>query len=228
MSWVHNDTANNEFFSWVCGQIVLNEEGMFSADTETINKRGRILIDEFVKDGHPLETYATPNSALDAIKSWYTMQRVEMYGVVLSVSVEREIGSALVKYGITAEVSKSETAEQRSRVLNAMRRELEHHLFLAGAREETTRSNGASPKTDYEQETIPCEHISHDFVDGKHRIRLHGGRWTKFGVPIYPEVMTPLGWSESNVPLGKNEKKGMMTVMLKNSQPVKVLAFVPA
>lgn len=57
------------------------------------------------------------------------------------------------------------------------------YSFLVGLEQMFTKT--ATQKEDAESETFQVESVTVSNVDGRMQIRLHGGRFAKYGVPLY-------------------------------------------
>lgn len=75
-------------------------------------------------------------------------------------------------------------------------------------------------------EAIECDRLSVKVDDGKIMIRAHGGRFSKYGVPVYEEVLEELGYTAESIPLTGLPIKGKtMIVRMNGTKPVKVVKF---
>lgn len=73
-------------------------------------------------------------------------------------------------------------------------------------------------------ETMQSEVLIHLFDGQKHKIRIAGGKWRKFGVPVYPEVLAAIGVNENSLPLGETPFVRSCIVAIKpDGNPVKVV-----
>jgi hypothetical protein len=71
---------------------------------------------------------------------------------------------------------------------------------------------------------MQSEVLIHLFDGQAHKIRIAGGRWRKFGVPVYPEVMNAVGINADKLPLGETPFVHNCIVAIKpDGNPVKVL-----
>ena len=73
------------------------------------------------------------------------------------------------------------------------------------------------------QDTFPVSKISVEFKQGKRFVAAHGGKWQKFGVPIYKECITPLNIDD--LALGDFDCSGLnltATVSLKDGKAKRV------
>lgn len=71
---------------------------------------------------------------------------------------------------------------------------------------------------------IPITAIVHGFDKGKHQVKVKGGEFQQFGVPIYKEALEAAGLTEDSYPVGEHKVSGWMWVHFKpDGKPKKVL-----
>lgn len=84
-------------------------------------------------------------------------------------------------------------------------------------------AGGQNPVALVTTETVDMESVSCNVQNGKKVVRIHGGRWTKFGVAVYPEVTR--GTILENLPIGSMPISGKAVIELSDGKPRRVLAF---
>ena len=84
--------------------------------------------------------------------------------------------------------------------------------------------NGSPAPT---SEIVELKSISVEEKNGKRYYKAHGGRWMKFGVNIWPEVMDAASLNYQYFSLGENVVSGaQMDIALENDKPKKVTRLI--
>lgn len=84
-------------------------------------------------------------------------------------------------------------------------------------------SNGTAPAS----EIVDVKSISVEKKNDKRYYKAHGGRWMKFGVNIWPEVMEAAGLDYQYLEIGENTVGGYkMDIALENDKPKKVTRLI--
>jgi len=114
---------------------------------------------------------------------------------VIRVGVRRSYGAHEIYYEISEQIEVESGEERRSAFLNLQAQlddqvkvyeeiSLPHVKLPAG-----TKGSGAASVS---LETFPLELIKVEFQDGSKRIKACGGKYMKWGVPVYKECFTEL------------------------------------
>lgn len=85
--------------------------------------------------------------------------------------------------------------------------------------EQQQRNESATPHTEVWESTL----ISCNFQDNKKFVRVHGGRWQKFGVAIYDEVLDTIGFKREAMNPGQyNGKWKAVCELNSDGKPVRI------
>jgi len=77
------------------------------------------------------------------------------------------------------------------------------------------------------KDVIECSRLIVDVKDGKPAYKIKGGKWEKFGVRVFPEVLKTAKIDIDAIPLSGIDMSGwQMEIMMKGSQPDKVTRLV--
>lgn len=95
--------------------------------------------------------------------------------------------------------------------------------------QQTSRRDYKAPSQNPAQETIDmkAEFIRHSYEGGQHRYRLGGGAWRKYGVAVYPEVITPDDELRAQIfeaPLGDTACDIDCRVLVRHGKPYKIVS----
>lgn len=74
-------------------------------------------------------------------------------------------------------------------------------------------------------ETLTVSTVAYEFSNGKPVFRAKGGRFAKFGVAIYPEVLPLLGLDAGNLQFGENPFGKNVLAIVRQGKPVKVIGL---
>ena len=120
----------------------------------------------------------------------------------LSVKIQRNYGRHAIEFGIQ-EVVEVDNGGDRHLAYENLIAQLSYEI----EQYELTHLNDVRPAQQQEERqktegnvTVPITHISHNFQNNKHIYRGHGGKWSRYGVPIYPECQ--MAWELDELPLG--------------------------
>lgn len=85
-----------------------------------------------------------------------------------------------------------------------------------------TRDNRTNaPTTDVD--TFDAERLTVEVKDGKARYRVMGGKYSKWGVPIYDEVLARCGIDPATIPIAGLDLSGRVAhVLMQGGKPSKV------
>lgn len=76
-------------------------------------------------------------------------------------------------------------------------------------------------------EVVDVKAITVEEKNGKRYYKANGGRWLKFGVSIWPEVMQAAGLDYQRLEIGENQLSGyQMDIALENDKPKKVTRLI--
>jgi len=67
--------------------------------------------------------------------------------------------------------------------------------------------------------------ISYEFANGKPQYKAKGGKFSKFGVPIYPEMLQQLGLEPEQLKFGENPFGKQVIALIKNQKPQKIIGL---
>lgn len=80
-------------------------------------------------------------------------------------------------------------------------------------------------------ETWTFSKVSVSSYNGKRNVRVHGGRWVKFGVPLYPEAYGEHSDMLNSLGFGEHELVGEAVCQLKEVdngvKPIRIVKFIP-
>lgn len=226
MSWVNENNGIGILKEQIIKTFVMKEEGMFTVDDAQLESRANVLLAAFDAAGHKLDMFPSVWAALDVFGQWYTEPKFEFATATFQMSIQRKIGADVIALGMTI-TAPAESREQREHAYFTLEKEIEARFATIyvhrGSPVDSAKPVLALPNQ--EIDTFATTRLTHDFVDGKHRIRLCGGRWEKWGVPVYNETLQQMGLTEASVPMGNTPYIGIATALLKDGKPQKVLTF---
>ena len=208
-----------------------------------------------ILDGEPMDAYQTElhNQWLDTIGGTKTfdfmslpeacqsfqvwlveeyLKQAVAHQEYIEVFVQRSWGAvtAGVRIGGKMDVT---TSKSRSASIDYLWRAAEFELDRYGAdRLKDTPANppysqgqGASGAGGYED--MIGEKITVEVKDGKQFFKVHGGKWQKHGVRVWPEVLKAIGLDPSTIPAtGRKLADRVCKVKMKpNGQPDKVVSI---
>jgi len=226
MSWVNEGENLAVLKKQIIDIYVIKEDDMFTASDADVQTRANRLMAEFDASGHKLDLFPSVWAALDVFGQWYTQPKFEFQTATFRMSIQRKIGNDVIALGMDI-TAPAETREQREHAYFTLEREIEarfNTIYVHRGRpaDSPTPTNAVQNQ---EVDTFATTRMTHDFVDGKHRVRLCGGRWEKFGVPVYPEIIAQLGLTLETIPMGTTSFVGVATALLKDGKPQKILTF---
>lgn len=167
-----------------------------------------------------LHQYETIPDALEDLKLWIATQldrpKHADNVAVLKVEITRHYGAVSITYGLSG----SYEIQYRDDITKAYAElreivEAQHHIALANNPDlmpaPPTGTNQSGGQSLIE---LLCTHVRREFVDGKDRIRLVGGEFTKYGIPVYDEFMSSLGIDPETLPYGDTPYEKRVKVQL--------------
>lgn len=208
-----------------------------------------------LSDGEPLDAYQTElhnmwlehiggtktfdfmtlEAAMLSFQMWLVedyLKQVELHSEYIEVLVQRQWGSvtAAVRIGGKMDVS---TAKSRSASIDYLWRAAEFELDRYGAeRLKDTPSNPPSAQGQGQSgaggyEDMIGERVSVEVKEGKTFYKIHGGKWQKHGVRVWPEVLAAIGLKPESIPVtGRALANRECKVKMKpNGQPDKVVSI---
>lgn len=141
----------------------------------------------------------------------------------------RDYGKARLSFEIEDYAPRTKAGIQAGfdRCFQTVKLEHERYIneFLTG---EQVQSGADDKNTNPAVETIemPCDKLSIRWEGDKAQVRAHGGNFTKWGVPVYEEVLEASGIDPEQMPAKGQVTKGWrMTVKMRGGKPAKVTAF---
>lgn len=151
--------------------------------------------------------------------------------IEISVKITRNYGSVSVEFGETSVWRVTSTAEH-FQVVDRISTKLWflHDEWLRRA----APNLKAVPPAVYgggggaSEEVVVYHTLVHGFEKGKHVVKLKGGKYEQWGVPLYPEVGVPILGAFESIPMGDSPVRGKMRVQLNaEGKPVKVTHIEP-
>lgn len=153
---------------------------------------------ELFKEGYDIKQAESAAEAMDVLKEWAKTNapKLEHSDNVahVSVTVTRHYGDMSISYGLEANYF-----IQHYGTLALAYKELRE---VVEAQHDLAAQNRPAlmPASQLQEQMasgtrymdILCTHVRKEFVDGKYRIRLIGGEFTKHGVAVYDEYMSSL------------------------------------
>lgn len=110
----------------------------------------------------------------------------------VTAQVTRHYGDVTLTYGLEADYLVHEPG-QLQYAFDELRSMVENQHELAQANRPELSPQKLKDHISANEEIILCTHVRKEFVDGKDRIRVIGGEYTKHGVAVYDEYMEKLG-----------------------------------
>jgi hypothetical protein len=226
MSWVNEGNNIGIMREQIIKAHIMKEDDMFTAPDDVLEARANVLLAEFDAAGHKLDLFPSVWAALDVFGQWYTQPKFEFATATFQMSIQRKIGADVIALGMTI-TAPAESREQREHAYFTLEKEIEARFNSIYVKRGRPADSPTPEKAVQNQEvdTFATTRMTHDYVEGKHRIRLCGGRWEKFGVPVYPEIITQLGLTLETIPMGSQPFIGVATCLMKDGKPQKILSF---
>lgn len=181
---------------------------------------------------HDITVFETMPDAIAHIKRYAEGMRKELTHatpkVELTVQITRHYGDVSISYGMTADYL-IETESQISQGFKELRDIVEAQHDLAAENRPALMPAGQAPQQVMQTGMVDvlCTHIRREFVDGKDRVRLVGGEFTKYGIPVYDEYMIPLQIDLGATPMGDSPyNKRVRVVLDAKGNPKKAIELV--
>lgn len=167
--------------------------------------------------------------AIEAVKLFAAsrMERPEHVDAVVTVTVgiTRHYQEASFEYGLSAKYHITKDS-QIAIAFDELREIIE-------AQQELTTANRPAlmPQSQTTVQTLTmdilCTHIRREFTEGKDKIKLLGGEFTKHGIPVYPEFMEALHINMEKLPMGDTPYNKTVRVQLdQQGKPKRAVAVV--
>lgn len=147
----------------------------------------------------------------------------------LTISRSHNLGAVTITLGVTREFP-VRSAVHREALYEYMDRSLDVQLdnwlranaAKAGAASMPQHVPESAGGSDYITE--PAIELLHEFSGGKHLYKVKTPRFTKWGVPLYPEVLPSFGYSEDNPPpMGSTALDGWkVEILMDGDKPKKI------
>lgn len=101
-----------------------------------------------------------------------------------------------------------------------------HEHYASAHLPQTNPTSGLSPRGIADAlEEIKVEEIKVEEKGDKRYYKLAGGKYAKWGVRVWDEVLDASGINGQDLPVGVSPMSGRATVMLREGKPHKVIAF---
>jgi hypothetical protein len=106
--------------------------------------------------------------------------------------------------------------------IGQMRDDFERKTMLRVKNENVRETN--APNT---MDVISCSRLIVDVKDGKVAYKLKGGKWEKFGVRVFADILEKIGINVETIPLVGIDMTGYeMTILMRGDKPDKVTKLV--
>lgn len=226
--WTDDVTAVKMFNDGVLASI-MKDEHYSKLTGEELQSKITDLQARFFLENKPLSSYDNPYAALQAFNEWLELSSMVLKAATFQMIITRTYGSTTVTYGMEGNFDSS-TPTNRQRGYQFLERIVEgQHAMWAAKHAQAGSVTGASGTAagqgnnfTYEEMAVEKIVVSHD---GKQQqVRVFGGKWSKFGVIVWPEVIDKTGYIKAaDLPLGEKAYSGTAKVQMQDGKPRKVV-----
>ncbi|MFW5692453.1 MAG: hypothetical protein ACOCX3_03795 [Chloroflexota bacterium] len=176
------------------------------------------------------------SGTFEDFKHWVTHwrgvpQRVDG-AITLHVSITRNYGPVVVALGETSDWYLSDFSEQLKAtqiISEKLWRMHDDWVRSTGARMGVDKNASQTTTTTAASATVTetADEITVNLTNGKRLYRVKGGRYSTWGVPIYPEVLRASGYDnpEAQIPDAGLKISGNFTVEIIDGKPKRVLSL---
>lgn len=225
------DTSQAVRFNYGVRHFLIDHGAYNDADSAEFTKYVSNLLVDFWK-AHENVTVTSPETGLERFKVWFlnrpTEERESVKMSKVIVQITKHYGAVSVTYGLEkeCEINKgSDFFENRAKL-----QALVEHEFKEYEANGLPKQRPAAPPPPLLGESsatveIALDKISIKIDNGKRMFSAHGGRWSKFGVPIYPEAMKAFGFEVETFPIeGMTFEGATMKVEMQGDKPKRVVS----
>lgn len=195
------------------GAVWHEPTGEYASDPKMLE-----LVSIFVQEYHPLEQYETGNLAMADFMTWLGAAKPEVKAgeqQVFTVQIAKNYGDTSVTFGYSATFTTSNENERQQAfkvcqwVIAEQFKEFERNELFRTAPPPQSMKTTAYPHEDFVYTSIEVENKS-----GKLYYKLKGGKYEKFGVRVWPEVLKAAGVNPDQFQPGTYPLTGKAVVMM--------------
>lgn len=225
------DTTQAVRFNYSVRHYLIDHGAYNDADSAEFTKYVSLLISEFWSD-HQHVKINSPEDGLQMFKVWFlagekTEKELSQMSKVI-VQITKHYGAVSVTFGLEkdCEISKgSDFFDNRAKLQALVEHEFREYEANSLPKQ---RPGQPAPLLSGESSAtveIALDKISIKIENGKRMFSAHGGRWSKFGVPIYPEAMKAFGFEVETFPIeGMAFEGATMKVEMQGDKPKRVVS----
>lgn len=201
-----------------------------AAGPGTTTKFNDLFLDWLEYANKSLSDFPNMADALSSFKWWIDNARHMPTTVhnesTLSVKITMHTGKMSVEFGADRTFN-IESAAHRQAGYEALSRAVMKDLTgwvsrHAGAMGPLAAGASGGGVAQVEQ-VISVQTLVHEYANDQHRFKVRGGNFTKWGVPVYPEVLEAWGTNPANIPMGELAFDGSARILMNGNKPKKVV-----
>jgi len=200
---------------------------------EDANARQRLMVDEWVKalpPGKEFETVADGLIEFQRFVSTHYLKTGQSKSEYIELSVQLDYGQngGVITWKIGSQFDVSSPNDRYNaqhslyQSIGQLRDDFERKTLL--------RVRGDVPQQPQQVNTldvVKCSRLIIDIKDGKPAYKIKGGKWEKFGVRAFPEVLKAAGINIDTIPLqGLDMAEWSMEIEMLGTKPDKVKRLV--
>lgn len=225
------DTPQAVRFNYSVRHFLIDHGAYNDADSAEFTKYVSNLLVEFWKANDGL-TIDGPEQGLELFKYWFLHRPIESVEVIqmskVIVQITKHYGAVSVTFGLEkdCEISKgSDFFENRAKLQALVEHEFREYEANSLPKQ---RPGQPAPLLSGESSAfveIVLDKISIKIENGKRMFSAHGGKYSKFGVPVYPEAMKQFGFDVEQFPIeGMTFENARMNVEMSGDKPKRVVS----
>lgn len=214
-----SNQSKKEAFILICGHVL----GMEIKEKDYRRFLQNPLVQETLGHwGVPLDNFNNAQQAFAAFKKWYgdpDTDRPLGGSVQIGITGADNIGFEYQLSFVISDQNGVKMADAHNAIRQARKLLQDHGIEPLHAR---MSHNDGMPHSSRDTETIEVTHlrVSHD--GNKKRVKAIGGSYTKWGVPVYPEVLPEF----DDLNPGEHVWEKRAYILLENGNPKKVLKWL--
>lgn len=194
-------------YGHLCRDGIINPTGDKKLDPWNYEPYMRLYSDMRERGFNPEELKNQKVAALmlaDMVNSHYGEPQTTSAEVTVTAEATVDYGVVSLKFGLSREFA-CKNASQRAQAFRVLLDEvMEMHDRTTSNMPAVAQSARGAPTGD-STVVIETTHLSKSNYKGADRIRLKGGEWSKFGVPVYEEMYGPLGINPNDYDYGDHD-----------------------
>lgn len=172
-----------------------------------------------IKESVDFSQTPTPAHGVQAVRQWVDEHRAQPEHAsniaTVTVKVTRHYQDVSLEYGLTADYK----IQHLGMVTSAFQElrdivEAQHELAAENRPALMPSHNNGGGGQAVQYADVQITHVRREFIDGADRIRLIGGEFNKYGVPVYPEFFGVLGIDVDKLPFGDTPYTNKVRVIL--------------